>query len=242
MSAFISLPFIFSFRHSFCWSKNHNIVSCKWNGSHRRWTVRGLCHGYGFSKALKLLLNIPHHQGWQHSCHWSWASGSAGSPMVSGFSQLGQVNDSLGPMSCSGGVRWLSSFSVVFRVCCVQRKPLLGAFVNQSYPAYFYSYQFNWQVFFINVVPAFGFLTSTHSNEQCNDWVKQLHKFMSCRGFSASEAFQKLAVLKHRWLLAFLWLQLTESHSCHPLSKTYPWFQHSSSFVSCNCIFLSTRN
>lgn len=51
---------------------------------------------------------------------------SVGSLTVSSFSQLGQVNDSLDPLSCSGGVRWLSSFSVVFRVCWVQRKPLLG--------------------------------------------------------------------------------------------------------------------
>lgn len=44
---------------------------------------------------------------------------------VSSFSQLGQVNDSVGPVSCSGGVRWLSSFSVVFKDVLSSKEKLL---------------------------------------------------------------------------------------------------------------------
>lgn len=166
-------------------------MSCKLNRPPRRWAVRMLCCGYGCSKAATVLQSILH-DAEVCSCCWSQAAGeedSVGFLMVNSFSHLGQVNDSLSQLqvwdlvSSSACVRWLSSFSVAFKhVLTSKGNTSLGAFVNPSGLCCLLLFFPNQLMrFFINVVPAFGLLTSAHSTGQCSDWVEQLHCFISCR-------------------------------------------------------------
>lgn len=150
VTVFFPSSFHIFVRESACWSTNQNTVSCELNGLPRRWAVGLLCCGYGGSKAPKVVQSILQcAEGC--SCGWGWAQDNVGVFLVTSFSHVGQGNDSLSSLqvwdlvSCSGCVRWCSSFSVVFKhVLSSKGNPYLGAFMNQGYPAYFYSYKVNW--------------------------------------------------------------------------------------------------